>query len=745
MIGRIAPRLVRLRWAILAAWVGAAAAAVVLLPTVEEAQSGSLGELVPANADAIRVEVRSAELFRFPLLSRTLVIQRDPDGLSTAAQARVVRRAARLNLHRLPGLEGIAGALPVLNTIGSPPFARERGTTAVTYLFFRADVSRDRREDLARQLVAREVDRPSDALVGVTGAVPARAEQVDAIEHALPIVELATVLIVALAVGWHFRAVGAPLLTLAAVALAYTTSIRLMAWVGQRAGASVPSEVEPVVVVLLFGVITDYSIFLLSRFRRLIAEGLSPRDAATLATRDLLPTILTAGLTVAAASSALVVAQLSFFRAFGPGLAVAVLVGVLVATTFVPAALAVAGSSVFWPSRPGRDVPPSTAAEETPDEHVGRPVRSRAVSLAVAHPRLTVTACVAVLLLASSGVARLAVGNPLIRGLPEGAEARVAYRAAAQGFAPGILSPTVIVVEGRGITARRAALTRLQRSVARQPGVAEVVGPAEQPTTQAFGAALSRTGNAARMFVILRSDPLGSRAVADLANLRRRMGPLLRSAGLPRARAGIAGDTALVAETASKTRADLKRIAPVALFAIVAMLALFLRALVAPIYLVAASVLALTASLGATVWALEAGLGYPGLTYYVPFAAAVLLVALGSDYNVFLVGRVWHEARTRPLDDAVRIGAARAARPITIAGIVLALSFALLAIVPLRSFRELAVTMTLGLLLDAFLVRTVLVPALITLVGARGTWPGGGHGDRVRADPSQGGPRLSPR
>ena len=225
-----------------------------------------------------------------------------------------------------------------------------------------------------------------------------------------------------------------------------------MAWVGQRAGASVPSEVEPVVVVLLFGVITDYCIFLLSRFRRLIADGLSPRDAATLATRDLLPTILTAGLTVAAASSALVVAQLSFFRAFGPGLAVAVLVGVLVATTFVPAALAVAGSSVFWPSRPGRDVPPSTAAEETPDEHVGRPVRSRAVSLAVAHPRLTVTACVAVLLLASSGVARLAVGNPLIRGLPEGAEARVAYRAAAQGFAPGILSPTVIVVEGRGIT-----------------------------------------------------------------------------------------------------------------------------------------------------------------------------------------------------------------------------------------------------------------------------------------------------
>jgi putative drug exporter of the RND superfamily len=108
----------------------------------------------------------------------------------------------------------------------------------------------------------------------------------------------------------------------------------------------------------------------------------------------------------------------------------------------------------------------------------------------------------------------------------------------------------------------------------------------------------------------------------------------------------------------------------------------------------------------------------------VPFAAAVLLVSLGSDYNVFLAGRIWDEARKRPLAEAVAVAGARAATPITIAGLVLAASFALLALVPVRPFRELAFAMATGLIIDTFLVRTLLVPALILLVGERGGWPG---------------------
>jgi len=150
---------------------------------------------------------------------------------------------------------------------------------------------------------------------------------------------------------------------------------------------------------------------------------------------------------------------------------------------------------------------------------------------------------------------------------------------------------------------------------------------------------------------------------------------------------------------------------------------LFLRAVVAPLYLVAASALTLAAALGITVYTFQGLLGFGEITYFVPFAAAVLLLSLGSDYNVFLAGDIWAEARRRPLREAVEVAGARAATPITVAGIVLAGSFALLALVPVRPFRELALAMAVGLLLDAFLVRTLLVPALIVLVGGRSAWP----------------------
>jgi RND superfamily putative drug exporter len=219
--------------------------------------------------------------------------------------------------------------------------------------------------------------------------------------------------------------------------------------------------------------------------------------------------------------------------------------------------------------------------------------------------------------------------------------------------------------------------------------------------------------------------------VRNFEQLRRQMPGLLEEVGLTRAEALFAGDTALVAETINKTVADLGRIAPTAIGVVLLILALFLRALVAPLYLVAASLAALGAALGLTAYVFQGLAGYGELTYFVPVAAAVLLVSLGSDYNVFLVGRIWDQARRSTLPQAVAEAGARAATPITIAGLVLAASFALLALVPLRPFRELAFAMAVGLPIDAFLVRTLLVPALIVTVGERGGWPGG----RLRAEP----------
>jgi RND superfamily putative drug exporter len=201
------------------------------------------------------------------------------------------------------------------------------------------------------------------------------------------------------------------------------------------------------------------------------------------------------------------------------------------------------------------------------------------------------------------------------------------------------------------------------------------------------------------------------------------MPAMLSRAGLAGVRPAYAGDTALADEAIHETFADLARVGIAALIIVFLLLVLYLRGLVAPAYLLAASVLALAASLGLTAYVFQDLLGYEGITYYIPFAAAVLLVSLGSDYNIFVVGRIWDEARSRPLRGAIAVAGPRAARTISVAGIVLAGSFAVLALVPLQQFREFAFVMAVGILLDTFLVRSLLVPSLIALFGTSSWWP----------------------
>ena len=156
----------------------------------------------------------------------------------------------------------------------------------------------------------------------------------------------------------------------------------------------------------------------------------------------------------------------------------------------------------------------------------------------------------------------------------------------------------------------------------------------------------------------------------------------------------------------------------------VVLLMVFLRSLVAPLYLVGASALALAATIGLTTFVFQGVLDYSSLTYYVPIAVAVLLISFGSDYNVFVVGRIYQERRDRPLREAIEVAMPSASRAVTVAGVTLACSFATLALIPLSSFREFAFAMFVGVLLDTFVVRSLLIPALISTVGDRSWWPG---------------------
>jgi RND superfamily putative drug exporter len=397
-------------------------------------------------------------------------------------------------------------------------------------------------------------------------------------------------------------------------------------------------------------------------------------------------------------------------------MAAAVAVALLVSLTLLPALLALLGPRLFWPSRPQR-VPTGTTVAPARTE--------RLIRLAVRAPRRTALATLALLAVLAAPLAFIELGHPLIRGLPADSEPRRAYAELSEGFAPGVVAPATLVVEAPGVTRRLPELRALQAVLAAQPGVAGVLGPADLPgTAPPIGAVRSPTGDAARFVLITEDDPLGAEAVRLLTNLRARADGLLEAVGLPGARASLAGDTALVAETIDTANSDVARVVPAVLLAVTLVLVVFLRALVTPLGLVALATLAPLAALGLAVALFQGVLGHPELTYFVPVVAGVLLVALGSDYNIFLVGRIRDEARTRPLPEAIVAGGAGAARAISAAGVILAASFAALALVPIRTFAELGFVLAVGLLLDAFVVRTVLAPAVIALIGGRSARPG---------------------
>lgn len=710
---------VALRWFVIAGWVVAATASAILLPPLGAA--GDDLEQLGADDASLVTEQRSAEVFGFPLLSRVALVQHDPDGMDPLAQAEAVLRGIALNQGSYE--TDVLGAIPLTNSGGIFPGARSEDTTVMTFLFTDPTDSFFEQRDDAEAFAAEQLVDGPDAFVGVTGSVPARAAQGDIVNGWVHVVEAVTLLAILTVVALTFRSVAAPLVTLVSVGAAVGVTLGVAGSLARLLGVSVPADLRPLIVALLLGVVTDYCIFYLSGLRTRLAEGHGRLEAARLATASFTPIVTVAGITVAAGTASLVVAGSGLFRGFGPGLAITVVLGVVVAITLVPAILAVLGRFAFWPHDPATEAP--RGPRERPSL-VTRLVTRRASAWAVA------ALCVAGLAVAAVPLRGLDLGLGFVQSLPDDHPAAVAAQAASDGFAPGIVSPTELLIEGEDVAADPDALLRLGDALEAQPGVVGVLGPGDIPIDDEE-LMVSPAGDAARYLVVLDSSPLESTAIERLRTLRDALPELTSDAGLGEVAINVAGDTALASGIVQDTTDDLLRISVAALAVNLLMLVLFLRAVVAPLYLLASSLLALSATLGITVTVFQGLLGQDDLTFYVPFAAAVLLLSLGSDYNIFAVGRVWQLAKDRSLGEAMALGVPQSTRAITAAGLALAASFGLLALVPLQPFRELGFALAVGILVDVFVVRALLVPSLLTIVGTASGWPSSRLRERVRS------------
>ena len=711
---------VALRWPIVLGWAAIAAAAVFWMPASTE--PADLGGFAPPDSKAIATERASVEAFGFPLLSRTLLVQRNESGLSAAAQQRTVERAAAVAKGTIGDIGPIAAAVPVVN-VKDVFSSSEQGTTALTFIFSKPGTSFPDEVEAARAFGQQHVNQPDDHLVGVTGTVPAQVEQSDILYDHLLLLELLTLAVVIGVVALKFRSFIAPLVALVTAALSYFLAVRVTDYVGglaQQSGA--PDELKPLVLALVLGIVTDYAIFYLSSMRTGLEEGLDRLHAARASAAQTGRIVLVAGIAVAGGCAAMLVAKSGFLRAFGPVLSISVLTAVVVSVTLLPALLAIFGRGLFWPARPRRN------RRRLVSRAAARVLTVRVVALALGG------ACVVALGALAVHADRLRLEVAFVAALPTDSEPARAAEAAAAGFAPGVIAPTEVLLQGDGV-ADRQKLSDLSAELAQQPGVAGVLSPSALPDQAVEGALVTKSGDAARLLLVLDDDPLGASAISDVNHLSGAMPGLLQRAGLDGIRYGVAGDTAVAGELVAATNADLRRIGVAVLVINLLLLMVFLRAVVAPVLLLACSVLALAASLGCLALLFQDRLGGDGVAFYVPFAASVLLLSLGSDYNIYGVGHVWTRARHTTLRQAIAERVPETSGAITAAGITLAASFGMLALVPLRQFRELAFVMGLGVLIDALVVRSVLVPALLTLLGRFSAWPRRLDGTNAREQP----------
>ena len=701
------------RWLIVVGWVALA----FVLPPAASSTEGTIGSdvgsLLPAGSAAVATQQRSLEKFEVPLISQVAVVVHDPAGLTLLTQADVALWAlsfVKANQEgRTPEGPGqIVGAVPV------PAVTPD---TAVTYLYTSPGTAPQDTVALANGYAGHFANQ-SSVQTWVTGVLPGQLAQRMYLYSRLEVVEIATLALVAIVVAFVFRSFTAPLAVLAVAGLGYVVSLRLLRVLADALGFPLPDELRPLLAALLIGVVTDYCVLFLFNFRDHLVRGAPRHAAASRAAAAEGPIVAVAGLTVAGGTAALLAATFPIFRAFGPAMAVTVLVGLAVSVTLVPALMAIFGRWLFLPWDPARW---AAKLNRRTTRRAGLLVR---IVVNRAGAAVAALLAVGVLVAAAAPIVNMRLDASFTGPVPRDDPVREGADLLDTSGVGGITAPTEILVEGPNITTQREALDAMQAAIEDQPGVARVLGPAQNPLPEEYGVVLSDDGTAARYIVVFEGDPLGGESIEDLESLSAELPALADAAGLHDVTISVTGQTAIAAELAVITRQNLL-ITILAAFGIeLLILIVYLRAFLAPLLLLACSALGVLAALGLTVLVFQDVGGGTGLTFYVVFSTSVLLLALGSDYNVFTVGAIWREAARHPLGRAIARAMPASARAVSAAGLILAATFAMVAIIPLDTFRQLAFTMAVGLLLDTFVVRPVLTPAVLTLLGRWAGWPG---------------------
>lgn len=640
----------------------------------EEETSPGVG--LPPSTESERVAAALEDLPSADSTSALLVYSRGGAELTDDDLAAVTERSAEL------GDLASDGFVP-------PPSVADDGTAAllVVPLDTLSDVNEQAERATELRAIANE-DLPDGLAALLTGPEGFAVDVAAVFEGADFTLLLTTVIVVAVLLLITYRSPWLWLVPLVVVGTADSLAGIVARRVAELAGITLDASVTGILSVLVFGAGTNYALLLIARYRDELRQFEDRREAMARALRGAGPAIIASGGTVALSLLTLIFAQLTGNRALGIACATGIVIAMLFALTVLPAALVLFGRGLFWP------VVPRYGTESITQ----RGVWFRLGTSVAKHPAIVAIAGTAILGALALGVTQVQVGLSQTERFRSVPEAVVGQEIIADAFSAGSGSPAIIIANADyadEVAERAAGVVGVDTAT---------VGETNDEIT--------------RIDVVLDSAAETPESFAAIDALRAEV------SSIDGADAIVGGLDAQSLDVSRAQAADQALVIPLILALVFLVLVILLRALVAPLLLLATVVASFFASLGASWILFSTVLGFPALDVNVVLFSFLFLVALGVDYNIFLVTRAREEAHAH----GTRVGMIRALAAtggvITSAGILLAAVFAVLGVLPLITLTQIGIIVCIGVLLDTLLVRTVIVPSLAFLTGERFWWPG---------------------
>ena len=705
----------RTKWLVIVVWIVAVFALSPLGGKLADATRDETASFLPAGAESTRVQELLKDRFPGGETTIGLIVYKRDGGLTEADRAKIARDAQRVD-----------DAIPVtqpaqvpFSSDAPPGLVSENGEAAYTVVT--VPLNFDRVADWGKETRDLVGDGGGGLQVYVTGDLGLWADFEEVFGEVDTRLLLATVLLVLVLLGAIYRAPLIAIIPIVVVGLAYQVATAFI-YLYADAGNTVNSNSTGILVVLMFGVGTDYCLLLVSRYREELHRVEDKHAAMARALRRAGPALLASGCTVIAAMLVLLLADTGSTKSLGPVSAIGVASVLLAGLTLLPALLTAAGRKGFWPR--------SSAVACQPDVDLAQRqgLWRRFGDRVLQRPGLALAATTALFALFTLGLLAYKEDYSIGGFFKKSVESVEGFDVLAESFPQGALAPTSILVLRDDGEARvsDADLAAVRRRVEGIDGVASVSEPQR-----------SEDGDIGRIEVTFGDDPYSEAALARVDTLRDRV------RDLPGGATALVGAGSAVQQDFNDAAArDLRVIVPVALLVITIILGILLQAIVAPLVLIATVMASFFGTLGLSIFFFIEVQGSAGVDASLPTFAFIFLVALGVDYTIFLMSRVREEARTHGTREGVLRALAATGPVITSAGVILAGTFAVLMTLPVTFAFNIGFMVAVGILLDTFIVRTIMVPAAVELLGDRVWWPstarGGGHALREHAEPEPG-------